>query len=189
MRDGEGSSLYFAGNSSNISTGAANVVNSGTTINYTRGFSNLTSLNSTITNDICTSGSAYQGVYVNKSSTGGLTKGAFYVILKLNNLYPQQAGTPGGVSVATSEINQRFAIQYRADSNSPWQAANDIAGNSIQYNGGTFVNESSNSQLGMTDATNTSTSFGTNGIGINQTVIARSPSDNTFSPAGRVFCV
>ena len=191
MWDGEGSSLYFAGNASNISTGANNIVNSGTTNNYMQGFSNLTSLNSTIENNICPSGSAYEGVYINKSSTGGLTKGAFYVILKLNNLYPQQAGTPGGVSVATSEINQRFAIQYRADSNSPWQSANDIAGNSIQYNGGTFVNESpqsGSSELGMTDATNTSTSFGTNGIGVNQTVISRDPGGvSTVFPAGRVF--
>ena len=187
MKDGEGASLYFASNATDISTSATTVVNSGTTNNYMQGFSSLSALNSTVTNNICTSGSNYTGQYTNKSSSGGLTQGTFYVILKLNNLYPIAAGTPGGVSSFTSEINQRFAIQYRANSSSSWQAANDLNGDSIQYNGGTYENSSA-SLAGMTNTTNTSTSFGTNGIGVNQKVISTSVNDTfRFAPAGRVF--
>jgi hypothetical protein len=181
IREGEGTALYFAGNATDISTGATTVVNSGTTNNYMQGFSSLTSLNSTVTNDMCTSGSSYTGQYTNKSSSGGLTQGAFYVIYRINNLYSLD-------SQDSSELNHRYAFQYRANSASAWQAANDIAGNSIQYNGGTFLNDSNSSSSGMTNTTNTSTRFGTNGIGINQERISRSPSDtNVFSPAGRVF--
>ena len=187
MKDGEGASLYFASNATDISTSATTVVNSGTTNNYMQGFSSLSALNSTVANDICTSGSSYTGQYTNKSSSGGLTQGTFYVILKLNNQYPIEAGTPGGVTSFTSEINQRFAIQYRTNSSSSWQAANDLNGDSIQYNGGTYEN-SSNTLIGMTNTTNTSTSFGTNGIGVNQTVISTSVNDIfRFYPAGRVF--
>jgi len=181
IREGEGTALYFAGNATDISTGATTVVNSGTTNNYTQGFSSLTSLNSTVTNNICTSGSNYTGQYTNKSSSGGLTQGAFYVIYRINNLYNLN-------SQDSSKLNHRYAFQYRTNSASAWQAANDIAGNSIQYNGGTFLNDSNSSSSGMTNVTNTSTQFGTNGIGINQEIISRSPGDtNTFSPAGRVF--
>jgi hypothetical protein len=187
MKDGEGASLYFASNATGISTSATTVVNSGTTNNYMQGFSSLSALDVALTNNICTSGSNYTGQYTNISSSPGLTQGTFYVILKLNNLYPISAGTPGGVSSFTSEINQRFAIQYRANSNNSWQAANDLNGDSIQYNGGTYENSSA-SLTGMTNTTNTSTSFGTNGIGVNQTVISTSVNDIfRFSPAGRVF--
>ena len=187
MKDGEGASLYFASNATGISTSATTVVNSGTTNNYMQGFSSLSALDVALTNNICTSGSNYTGQYTNISSSPGLTQGTFYVILKLNNLYPIAAGTPGGVSSFTSEINQRFAIQYRANSNNSWQAANDLNGDSIQYNGGTYENSSA-SLIGMTNTTNTSTSFGTNGIGVNQTVISTSVNDIfRFAPAGRVF--
>jgi hypothetical protein len=181
IREGEGAALYFAGNATDISTGATTVVNSGTTNNYMQGFSSLTSLNSTVTNDMCASGSSYTGQYTNKSSSAGLTQGTFYVIYRINNLYSLD-------SQDSSELNHRYAFQYRANSASAWQAANDIAGNSIQYNGGTFLNDSNSSSSGMTNTTNTSTQFGTNGIGINQEIISRSPGDtNVFSPAGRVF--
>ena len=190
MQDGEGASLYFASNATGISTGATTVVNSGTTNNYMQGFSSLTSLNSTVINDLCTPGSNYTGQYTNKSSSGGLTQGTFYVIIWINNLYPMAAGTPGGVTSITSELNQRFAIQYRTNSNNSWQAANDLNGDSIQYNGGTYriepITYNTYSKAGMVNTTNTSTSFGTNGIGINATIFT----DNiaiTSAPSGRVF--
>ena len=174
MRDGEGASLYFASNANGISTGATTVVNSGTTNNYMQGFSSLTNLNSTVTNDLCTPGSNYTGQYTNKSSSGGLTQGTFYVIIWTSNGYQCTAGTPNGVTSVTSELNQRFAIQYRANSSSSWQAANDLNGDSIQYNGGTYriepITSSTYSKDGMVNTTNTSTSFGTNGIGINATI-------------------
>jgi hypothetical protein len=166
---GEGYSAYFASNATGISTGATTVVNSGTTNNYMQGFSSLSALNSTVANDLCTAGSNYTGQYTNKSSSGGLTQGSFYVLYYAQNLY----------NVPTYQ-NHRYGFQYRQNENSSWQACNDIAGQSIQYNGatskydgyttGTFPNEViTNTDAGMLDTTNSLTppaSYGPGSSGI-----------------------
>lgn len=160
---GEGYSAYFANNANNMATVSSDNPKDVINLNadpgkdYAQGWNGLGALNSEVNTALCAANSNYVGNYYNKASSNGLTKGSFYVLYYAQNQY----------NVPTYQ-NHRYGFQYRQNENSAWQACNDIAGQSIQYNGatfkydgyttGTFPNEViTTTDSGMFDTTNSLT--------------------------------
>jgi hypothetical protein len=160
MFGGEGYSAYFANNANNMASVGSDYpkdvinLNAGAGKDYAQGWSSLGSLNSEVTTALCPVNSNYVGNYYNKASSNGLTKGTFYITYNNQNKYNYP-----------TYANHRYGFQYRQNENSPWQSCNDIAGQSIQYNGATFLYDGyvtgsfpnevvTNTDVGMIDTTN-----------------------------------
>jgi hypothetical protein len=160
MFGGEGYSAYFANNANNMASVGSDYpkdvinLNAGAGKDYAQGWSGLGSLSSEVVTALCPVNSNYVGNYYNKASSSGLTKGTFYIQYTAINTYN-----------APTYANHRYGFQYRQNENSTWESCNDIAGQSIQYNGATFLYDGyvtgsfpnevvTNTDVGMIDTTN-----------------------------------
>jgi hypothetical protein len=138
INDGDGVALWFANNTTNLTSSIPNYLDGGSGItarDFLFGFQAPTSTNTTLQRDVCQPNVAPQGgsgTFTNQTFSSGLTTGGtFYVWVEginTNNLVPRDTSRADD---RVPHLNTRYAIQYRANSSSSWQTAVDISNTSL----------------------------------------------------------
>jgi len=144
LTDSRGAAIYFTANFDNLTD---NIPNNFGNINYNSNGYNTSfylkglvqNLSTPINNrSVCdpnqvgfmgAPGSQNSGFANERQTTGGLTTGAFYVYFN-----PMISKSMSGM-FNPEEINFRYQIAYRVDSNDTWSTAVDINGNAADYSG------------------------------------------------------
>jgi hypothetical protein len=133
LNDADGAAIWFTNDVVSLTENVPTYLSGSTGPPlYTYGLQAPSALNTTINDRICPIGQNLNATFHNKTTTGGLTQGTFYVLVRgINSRLNSVVG-------AQNNINVRWAISYRPNSSgcpaSCWGDAVDIIGNSIGAN-------------------------------------------------------
>ena len=130
LNDADGAAIWFTNDVVSLTANTPSYLSGSTGPPlYTYGIQAPSALNTTINDRICAIGQNLNATFQNKTTSGGLTQGTFYVLVRARNLRLTS------VSGAQNSVNVRWAMSYRANSSgcplSCWNNAVDILGNSI----------------------------------------------------------
>ena len=138
INDGDGVALWFANNTTSLTADVPNYLDGGSGINaryFLFGFQAPGSTNTILQRDVCQPNiqpTGNSGTFTNQTFSSGLTTGGtFYVWVEGINTNNLVAGSTSRASDRVPHLNTRYAIQYRANSNSTWETAVDISNTSL----------------------------------------------------------